>query len=248
MKFVKKVFILLTVSTLILSFSACSTNKTNSNSSSQSNNSTKDLTIKVNNKIDLTNKQEQLKNSKTTQVSPSFMRPYLTFEQLNEGSQEIIECTIKNVEFFIENGIPYHKIDVEVNDILKGDLKVGDLVSIIQFGGYMTLQDEVDAFDNEFRFPDTTKEQRENIIIQKKITPEPYPEVNEKFVFYLVKDNVYKNAYTSLNDYQGRYKDNKQSKYERFVPDSERDSTYNVKNLDNVNNCSVEYMKNQLNK
>lgn len=95
--------------------------------------------------------EEEKNNAQKVVWAENFSSSFRDLKDLctNEAS---IECKILTVANTINDGIPYTKYDVEVTDVLFGDLKVGDKVTVMQMGGYMTMQDEIDAFDNAVKF------------------------------------------------------------------------------------------------
>lgn len=211
----------------------------------------KDSTIKIT-EFDLTGREDKISQKQSISLSQSFRSSCQDFDGLYKNSTDIVSCTVQGVRFAVDNGIPYNIADVKITETLKGSLNAGDLISVVQMGGYMTLQDEVEAFDNEFRFPGTTKEERKNTIIEKKGSQDLYPQSGDSYVFYLTlcENGIFSGGYSPVNDYECRYKLDKAGKYTRTVPDVEGAKallTDAEGSAQSVNSCSLAWMKEQLN-
>lgn len=180
----------------------------------------RDLTIQVD-ELNLAAQGDKINSAKPGICLLSFAKSCATISNAYQNSTHIVLCTVKSVAFTVKNGFPYTKMDVSITDSLKGDLKVGDLITIVQMGGYMTLQDEVDAFHDEAHFPDVPADKRKDTIIEEKTTTEPYPKAGESYVLFFNSSTLFSGAYTSVNDYEGRYKLGDGGYYSRYVSDGE---------------------------
>ena len=177
----------------------------------------RDFTITIENPFDISRfSKKQIEESQTVFGQASMNYDIRTKEEMIKSSETIVKCVVKNVTFTVKGAIPFVVADVQILDSLKGNYLKGDLISIITQNGYMTLQQEVDANDNAFRFPDTTKEEREKILIQKKIDPGPYPEIGEEYVLFLEEQEGFGGALCIVNEHEGRYKLQNNNTYKRF--------------------------------
>ncbi|MDI6619849.1 MAG: hypothetical protein QME45_14555 [Clostridiales bacterium] len=220
--------------------------KSFSTTKSRTASSGRNLTIKVK-EFDIKGREDQIKKAQEVLVSPSFATSCATFEGLYKNSTQIVRCDIQNVGFTVKNGMPYTKLDVKVTDSLKGDLHIDDIITIIQYGGYMTIQDEIEAFNNEVHFAGMTKEERENTIIEKKITKEAYPKAGESYVYFLSLNNKFSGAYVPVNDYECRYKLNSKGRFVRYMPQNESNAkAFTSDEIQSVDNCTFEWMKQQI--
>lgn len=164
--------------------------------------------------------EEEKNNAQKVVWAENFSSSFRDLKDLctNEAS---IECKILTVANTINDGMPYTKYDVEVTDVLFGDLKVGDKVTVMQMGGYMTMQDEIDAFDNAVKFTENPEKSWKDIIIEKKGENMEFPNVGEKYILFISKDTaVYKGIYFPVNSYEGIFKyDPEPNLYVRNMPE-----------------------------
>ncbi len=106
----------------------------------------------------------------------------------------------------------------------------------MQIGGYMTLQDEVEAFDNAVKFKDIPKESLKDIIIQKQGERMECPTAGDKYILFMSKDTtVFKGVYFPVNLYEGIYKFDPETKlYVRNMPEEI---------ISDIDNISLEDLK-----
>ena len=118
-----------------------------------------------------------------------------SFSGLNENSSVIVKGTIVDVSFVIERGMPHTVSTVKIDESLKGELKTGSLISVVQVGGYMTLQDEIDWFGGESRFSSVAKSEWANTLIEKKYGNAEFPEKGQEFIYFLyTADSEYEDS------------------------------------------------------
>jgi hypothetical protein len=170
---------------------------------------------------------EQLMSAQEVNLNLSFSTSCVTLSELCENAEISVECTVLSVSNTIKEGYPYTKYDVQVDDVLYGDLNVGDKISVVQIGGYMTLQDEIDAYDNSVKFQDISQDERSSILIEKRIGD--YPDVGEKYILFLSADNLFEGAYYPVNEYEGVFKyDDSSEKFNRNMPEDQTDDLISV--------------------
>lgn len=206
----------------------------------------RDLTIQVE-EFNMAGQKDKIKTARQVALSPSFATSCETLKDLYQNSPGIVQCSIQKVAFTVKDGMPYTKMDVKIADSLKGDLQSDDLVSIVQVGGYMTLQDEVEAFHDEVRFPGLTEDQRKETIIEKKTTSESYPQAGESYVFFLMPSDNFAGAYTPVNDYECRYQLGGDGYYSRYVPEGSEQPKVNVEGkIQSADSFTYEWLKEQV--
>lgn len=67
-------------------------------------------------------------------------------------SDDVIRVTVQNVAYTSYEGVAWTKLDVLITDTLKGDLKVGDVISVFNLGGYIPLSEHIEGHNDAFRF------------------------------------------------------------------------------------------------
>jgi hypothetical protein len=140
----------------------------------------------------------------------SWATPHDSLDDLRGESSDIIRGIVVDVRFAIGDGEPFTVVDVKVDEALKGNLGSGDLISIIQYGGYITIQEIVDSRDNGERFSGIPQEQWATTVIEKRLTDEPYPQAGDSFVYFLNAEVTELSqgqlAYSLPGQYYSRYK------------------------------------------
>lgn len=187
--------------------------------------------------------EEEKSKAQKVGYAASFSTSFKELKNLctNEAS---IECKVLKVANTLKDGIPYTKYDVEVTDVLFGNLNVGDKVTVMQMGGYMTLQDEVEAFNNATKFKDVPEESWKDIIIEKQGERMECPSIGERYILFMSKDTaVFKDIYFPVNFYEGIYKYNSETgRYVRNMPE-EIFSDIDDISLDDLKIKCAEYIK-----
>ena len=156
-----------------------------------------DLTVKCN-CIDYTH--EQLNNTVLVSAECSFAYSVPTLDSLYSHAESIINCTVCDVRYTVLEGTPYTIYDVIVNEVYHGVLNVGDKISILQYGGYMTVQDEIDYYKNDVRFNGMTDEEKQNILIEKRSTTGANLMEGDSFVTFIAKEDILEGAYYTINE------------------------------------------------
>ena len=188
-----------------------------------------------------------------------FSAPGDTIADLNNGSVEILACKVVKNEFTLISGLPYSVAHVVVEESLKGDFKEGDALTIIQLGGYLTLQDEIDNFGGESRFKDIPEEKWKDTLIEIPYSSGKYPEPGDRYVYFLqLTDNVTpengensaKGAYFPFNSFQGRFiYSEKTNKYARLFEEGCEQPYYEFEgDKHSADEFSIEYLKAELEK
>ncbi len=102
-------------------------------------------------------------------------------------SEYVIRGTVQNVTFTSFQGIAWTKSEVLITDSFKGDLKVGDLITVFNLGGYIPLSDHIAAFDDAFRFSDLSAEQIKNTYLNEITDGEKVIQKSDDLILCLVE-------------------------------------------------------------
>lgn len=173
---------------------------------------------------------EQINTAQKVDLNPSFSTSCASTSELCENAEASVECTVLSVSNTIKDGYPYTKYDVEINDVLYGDFNIGDKISVIQIGGYMTIQDEINAYNNEDKFQNISLDARESTLIEKNIADNDYPLAGDRYVLFISKDNLFEGAYYPVNEYEGVFKyDVNSQKWNRNMPEEQSNDLTSVK-------------------
>lgn len=108
-------------------------------------------------------------------------------DTVSENAREIIQGIVQNVTYDSIEGMAWMKVDVLVEEVLKGDLKKDDKISIYMLGGYVSVAEHIKYDDDAFRFSDVKKSKRNDTYIKTVVANEKFPCEGDKNVFYLVE-------------------------------------------------------------
>ncbi len=129
-----------------------------------------------------------------------------------DDSEEIIKGTVKNITYTSFKGIAWTKVDILVSDTYKGNLKIGDLVSVFMIGGYMKLTDHIDYHNDKFRFSKLSEHEINNTVIKETNNGMPFQNVGDEFIYCLVTTPAFsplpKDSYEKLSPAGELYIDN----------------------------------------
>jgi hypothetical protein len=149
----------------------------------------------------------------------SYPYPCQTVSELESGAPIIVVGTILNREFFAFEGIAHTKLDLVVNVSIKGEFEAGDIVTIVQSGGYVSIADIVAAQDNGLRFADVPEEQWASTYFVEFLAGQEFPTVGEEFAYFLKSGSLISGSYWPVNDYEGSFKlDANGQYYTRYNP------------------------------
>lgn len=194
-----------------------------------------------------------LENSAFAEVtgSPMFAEDIETADDLKQKAEEIVQGQVEEVRYIVSSyGIPYTAVSLKVTDPIAGSLQKGDQISILHLGGYMTLADEVEAFDNAFRFENVPEKEWDSSIIEKRFSPDPIPQIGDTYVYCLVKniedekDAWMGDTYCALNEQYGRYREGEDGMYTRTL--GEDSGAQKLSNGNHMNRCEYDWLKAKL--
>lgn len=137
-----------------------------------------DLSVHLEETLDLTGKEVQLTYSMSNR-----MEPCETLAALGEESTEVVQGKIVAVDYFHVETMPYTKVDIMIQESLKGELQAGDTISAYKLGGYIQLKDSDP--DIQVRYPNITDDEMENTVFDYRIDGDPHPSVGQEGVFFL---------------------------------------------------------------
>jgi hypothetical protein len=141
---------------------------------------------------------------------------FMTVNELGNGSKAIVEGTVVNREFFSLGSFAYMTVDVAINQVIKGELRQGDTISILHMGGYISVQDVVTAHPtDDVRFAAIPREKWSTTYIYEAAAIGAYPVVGESFLYFLQTDPAHPDLYFALNDEEGTFRSDNAGNYTR---------------------------------
>lgn len=165
---------------------------------------------------------EQLSNVIQQTIPSNFENNYTTLEQLFQNAGATIACKVLSVVNTIKDDKPYTVYTVEVTDSIYGSFVAGDLLSIVQYGGYMLQEKNVDVVppctepdDTENNEPPSNKPpssgtqwEPSEVLVEEKLAYSETPVVSQEYVLFISPDNLFDGAYATLNQNEGVFKVN----------------------------------------
>lgn len=202
-----KRFLILVISTLLLlSFSACSKDSTSTKSvktTDTKNIQVTDKTVSFE-KLDVSNIAN---NTKHNIVSiPDFATRFQTVEDITKYSSYIVKGTVKDTYFTVIEGMPYTVIDMNIDENIMGDLKENETITILSYGGYISVQQIIDADKNNEKFSDIPKEERKTTYYSDKFIDADFPKQGEEYVMCLMDSCLKKGVYEPVNAFESIFK------------------------------------------
>ena len=202
------------------------------------------------NEVDKTVKVEKMKFTKKQKEKATFVKSSMSFAKsckeidgLYENSEYIVEGKVENTFFTVLYGEPYTVLELKINENFKGNVNKNDKITVLLYGGYMTVEQLVENVGDE-KFKELSVEERKNTLIEKKTTDSEYPKIGDKYILFLMDSNLVENAYDPVNDYECIFKSEGKD-YIRNFPADEKIAKFSTQNVikNNVSLSSAELEK-----
>ncbi len=153
----------------------------------------------------------------SVEAEASFSTRCQTVEEIYDNSQYIVRGKVNKVYFTVVDGMPYTVLDFKISDSLKGNLEENTINTVLMYGGYMTVQQEVDNYGSAERFSSVKKKDWKKTFIEKKLTNSDYPKAGEEYVLSLMDSEIIEGTYVTVNEFETIFKKQKDS-YVRTLP------------------------------
>ena len=137
-----------------------------------------DKTVNIK-KMKFTEKQKE--EAASVKSSMSFAKSCKEIDGLYNNSEYIVEGEVENTFFTVLYGEPYTVMELKVNEKFKGSVNANDKITVLLYGGYMTVEQLVENVGDE-KFKELSVEERKNTLIEKKTTDSEYPNVGDVIV------------------------------------------------------------------
>jgi len=146
----------------------------------------------------------------------SFAQPCQTISELDKTSEHIVVGTVVSKDYFSYDGNAYTKIDLVLTHVIKGKFREGDKISVIQMGGYISIEDMVSSRDNGFRFADVPQDKWSSTYLWEETEGLPCPEPGQQVLYFLLEWNAFENGLVPCNDYEGVFIDDGKGVFSRY--------------------------------
>ncbi len=151
----------------------------------------------------------------------SFAKRCQTIDEIYNNSTYIVQGKVIDTYFTVLDGLPYTVMDFETTDSIKGNLKKGDQYTILLYGGYMSIQQEVSYYNDASKFQNIAKNKWKNTFLEKRLTNAAYPSSGEEYVMCLLDNHLEKGTYVPVNEYETIFKKTSDGQYTRILPSKE---------------------------
>ena len=144
-------------------------------------------------------------------------------KELISVSDDVIRVTVQNVTFTSYEGVAWTKSDVLITDTFKGDLKIGDVISVFTLGGYIPLSDHIKGHDDAFRFKDLSAEEIKTTFLKETIDGEKTVQKSDDLILCLVqtpKNSPLPNGAYERVSYTGQLYADGDNKFVQMITDS----------------------------
>ena len=98
-----------------------------------------DKTVNIK-KMKFTEKQKE--EAASVKSSMSFAKSCKEIEGLYNNSEYIVEGEVENTFFTVLYGEPYTVMELKVNEKFKGSVNTNDKITVLLYGGYMTVEQD----------------------------------------------------------------------------------------------------------
>lgn len=198
----KKIIIFIIAAAMLVSLAACSNAGVNTSSSGV------DRTVDVES-FDINGMSVAVTGSS----SADFLKTYPDAASLCADADVIIVGTVQNVKYTDTNAEARIYYDFLVGESWEGEMGNGDIVTIVQSGGYV----RGDVF-RQVHGDKGDQRLTKNDLIKETAFGAPFPQQGDKYVLFLRE--MFDGTYSPLNNYMGKYTISGKT-VERYEPDTE---------------------------
>ena len=143
--------------------------------------------------------------------------------ELISVSDDVIRGKVQNVAYTSYEGVAWTKLDVLITDTLKGDLKVGDVISVFNLGGYIPLSEHIEGHNDAFRFKNLSAEEIKTTFLKETIDGEKTVQKSDDLILCLVqtpKNSPLPNGAYERVSYTGQLYADGDNKFVQLITDS----------------------------
>lgn len=149
---------------------------------------------------------------------------YFNMEDNWNSANNIVYGSVSKIRYFDEFGLASTFYDFKIENVYKGDLNIGDIITVDTPGGYVRLEKEIENFGKS-HYEEWTNEEIKNTIYFNDFEGSPAPKEGEKYMLFLkepennIPDNLVKGLlYYESGIFRGRYYYNQDNRLERYCP------------------------------
>lgn len=129
-----------------------------------------------------------------------------TADEIYENSPYIVRGIVKKRYFTVLEGLSYTVLDFQIKDVLKGELDKDSIVTVLLYGGYMTVQQHISYHKDASRFKDIKKNKWRSTYLKASLTGGDYPEEGEEYVLALMDNEISSGTYATVNEFETVFK------------------------------------------
>lgn len=153
-----------------------------------------------------------------------FAEIYSDIPSLYNNAAYAIKGTIKSVEYVTISGLPWTQIKVNVSETFNGSIPMDNEITIMQFGGYIALQDQIEYWNDKDKFSNMTESEINNTMLRITSYGEEYPIVGEENIYFLVTAgdaSLPSGSYERLGSFMGEFNLDSNNNLSRYQPEED---------------------------
>lgn len=223
-----KIIVVLMVSISMIMAYGCANNKKIGEESSNNTQEVEGKSDSLIKEIDISNKNI-IDGSYYIEMQGCFKYP-LNIENYTRESSDIVEAEVVEVGYVEVDRIPWTKIDIQITEVIKGSVKVGEKITIYELGGYLTGS----SFEELYGQSDNIRINKNDLVEMKYFQMDMH-QVGENGIYCIKprnKDSIFsKETYELVGGSYSvfRYSDDKESYVMRSIDDMEYITKDNLK-------------------
>ena len=205
----KKIILLILIFVMIIGgITVCYVSKTkNKSNDTDKNKETNLIEVKGNDytiKDDLKH-YDDIESKKIIEVKTNlnFSHSLSSIEKMISLADNVIEFVVEDLNYRFIEGTGYTIYNIKITKVFAGSLKEGDKISLLQYGGIFTIEDETNYWHDEIKFSNLTEEEKNNTLIVSRAEECVDYHKGDNFVAFISKEDLIDGAYSTLNCGEG---------------------------------------------
>lgn len=133
-----------------------------------------------------------------------FSSIFSTIDELTAEAEFVVKGKVHDVNFFPYKGQGMTSTTVKVVETLKGDLQENDLISVVESGGVISIQDLIDYF-GPAKFGNMQTEYIENGVMYDYQSGAAFSKVGQDVYLFLMPAYFFEGAYECYGGFMGKF-------------------------------------------
>lgn len=130
-----------------------------------------------------------------------FGKTFADAAELSAVAEYVVLGEVLNVQYTDDGGIPRIHYDFKLNEVLRGNFKEKDIITVSQFGGYV----RGDVFAKVYGDEKFDRRLTSSDLIHYSLNDAPEPMVGDTYVLFLADDELLKGGFAVYGEFMGKY-------------------------------------------